>query len=107
MANATVTIDRLEPLQICGKLASKITLNHPLMLRDNVENLVQIFFGQILSTDVRIDTGFLDDLVGTERSDAINIAKGVTNFLFGRDFNAEKTRHDKLSLAVENEYLGK
>ena len=48
MADATVAVDGLEALQIAGNLAAEVALEHPLVLGDEVEDLVELLFGEVL-----------------------------------------------------------
>lgn len=93
MTDATVAVDRLEALQVAGDFTAEIALNHPLVLGDDVEDLVELFFRQRVSALVRIDTGFFDDLVRALRADAVNITEGDRDFLFRGDFYTEETWH--------------
>ena len=93
VANATVAIDRLEALQVAGDFAAEIALNHPLVLGDDVKDLVELFFRERIGALIRIDTGFLDDLVRALRANAVNVTEGDRDFLFRGDFYTEETWH--------------
>ena len=100
VADATVAVDCLQPLQIARDLTAKVTLQHPFVLGDQVEDLVQLLFGQILSTHVRIEARFLHEQVGPGGPDAVDVTEGVRDFLLRGNFDAEETRHGVVRLRV-------
>jgi hypothetical protein len=83
MADATVAIDSLKTLQVAGDFAAEITLNHPLVVGDNVEDLVELFLGKILGAHVGIEPGGVDDEIGTGGANAVDVPEGESDFLFG------------------------
>src|SRR6478736_1166576 len=93
VTDAAVAIDGLEALQVAGDLTAEITLHHPLVVGDDMENLVQLLFGQIRSAHVGIETGGLDDEIGPRGTNTVDIPEGVSDLLFGGKFDAEETRH--------------
>src|SRR6478736_8913573 len=97
VTDAAVAIDRLEALQVAGDLTTKITLHHPLVVGDDVENLVQLLLGKIRGAHVGIETGGLDDEIGPRGANTVDIPEGVSDLLFGGKFDAEETRHGGFS----------
>ena len=93
MTNAPVAVDRLETLQIRGDFAAKVTLKHPLVLGDDVENFIQLLFGEILSAHVGVEPRFFDESIRPRGADAVDVTEGVRDFLFRGDFYTEETRH--------------
>jgi len=93
MADATVAIDRLEALQVRGNFAAKVTLEHPFVFGDDMEDLVELFFREILSPHVGIQACFFNELVGARGAYAVDITEGVRDFLFRGDFYTEETWH--------------
>jgi hypothetical protein len=93
VADATVTIDGLEALQVAGDVTAEITLHHPLVVGDDVQDLVQLLFGQVRGAHVGIEAGGGDDEIGPGRANAVNVPEGVSDLLFGGKFNAEETWH--------------
>ena len=75
-------------------LAAKIALHHPLVLGDDVEDLVELLLGQVLGPHVGVEAGLLDDLVGPVRADAVDVAEGVRDFFLRGDFYTEEARHE-------------
>ena len=93
MADATVAVDRLEALEIGGDFAAEIALEHPLVLGDDVEDLVELLLREVLRPHVGIEAGLFDEEVGPRGTDAVDVTEGVRDFLFRGDFYAEETRH--------------
>ena len=93
MANATIAIDRLEALQITRDLAAKVTLKHPFVLGDDVEDFVQLLLGEVLRPHVGIQATLLDEQIGTGGTDAVDVTEGIRDFLFRGDFYTEETWH--------------
>ncbi len=98
MADAAVAIDRLEALQIAGDVAAQIAFDHPLVLGDDVEDLVELFLSQILGAHVGVEPSLLDDLVGARGADAVDVTEGERDFLLRGDFYTEETWHVGLGL---------
>src|SRR5438093_10042430 len=44
VADAAVTVDRLQSFQVGGNFTAKIALEHPFVLGDQVQDLVELFF---------------------------------------------------------------
>lgn len=93
MADATIAVDGLQALEITGELTTKVTLDDPLVLSDDVKDLVELLLGQILSAHIRIKADLSDNLIGTARADAVNITEGERDFLLRGDFYTEETWH--------------
>lgn len=100
MANATVAVDCLEAFQIGCDFAPEITFKHPFVLGDDVENLVELLFGQVLSAHVGIEPRFFDEGIRPRGADAVDVTEGVRDFLFRGDFYTEETRHMWLGLKL-------
>src|SRR5690606_41870066 len=95
VTNAAVAADRLKALQVGGDLTSKVAFERPLVLGDDLEDPVELLFAQVLRTGGRLDAGFLNDLVGPLRADAVDVAKRVRDLLLRGDINAEETWHKR------------
>jgi hypothetical protein len=94
--DATVTIDRLETFQICGVVTPQITLNHPLMIGDHMQDFVELLFGEILGAGIGVEPDLLDDQIGPLRTDAVDVTERERDFLFRGYFDAEETWHNML-----------
>ena len=106
----TVTVDRLETLQICGVVTPQITLNHPLVISDHMQDFVELLFGEILGAGIGVEPDLLDNQIGPLRSDAVDVTERERDFLFRGYFDAEETWHNrlgwlKIKLTREIEYL--
>ena len=64
MPNATVAINRLQTLQIALDFATQIALDLDLVIRDRMNDLVQLLRGEILRTQIWIDIGLLENAFG-------------------------------------------
>jgi len=93
VADAAVAVDRLEALQVARDVAAQVALDHPFVLGDHVEDLVELLLGEVLRPHVGLEARLLHDLVGARGADAVNIAEGVRDFLFRGDFYTKETRH--------------
>lgn len=93
MTDATVAINRLQTLEIAGNIAPEIALNDPLVIGDDMENLIELLLSEIRSAHVGIKTSSGDDEIGPGGANAIDIPEGVSDLLFGGNFYAEETRH--------------
>jgi hypothetical protein len=89
VADATITIDRLEALEVASDFTAEIAFNHPLVLGDNLKDLVKLLFGKIRSAHVGIEAGFKHNLVGTLWADSVDVTEGDRDFLFRGNFNTE------------------
>ena len=74
-------------------LAAQIALEHPLVLGDDVEDLVQLLFRKILSAHGRIKAESFADLRGAAGADAIDVAERDLYFLVVGNVYAEDSRH--------------
>src|SRR5690606_10982639 len=92
VTNAPVAIDRLQALEIARDITAQIAFHHPLVVGDDMENLVQLLFGQIRGAHVGIKTSGGNDEVSPCRANAVDVSEGVSDLLFGGKFNAEETR---------------
>jgi hypothetical protein len=60
VTDSTVASDLLKTLDVQCNLTTEITLYH-LRILDDLADLVHIIIREILATDIRINTGFLQD----------------------------------------------
>jgi hypothetical protein len=93
VTNASIAIDGLKALQIASDIAAQIALHHPFIISDNMEDFIQLLLGKIRGAHVGIKAGGLNDEIGPSGTNAIDIAEGKADFLFGGEFDAEETRH--------------
>ena len=93
MANASIAIDCLETLQIACDFPSEVALEHPFVLGDDVKNLVELLFREVLRPHIRVKASFLDEQIGPSGTDAVDVTEGKRDFLLSRNIDAEETRH--------------
>ena len=93
MADATVAIDGLETLQVGGDLAAEVALDHPFVLRDDVEDLVELLLSEVLGPHGGIEAGLLDDSGRHGRPDAVDVAERVRDLLLRWNFYTEEAWH--------------
>ena len=73
MADATIAIDGLEALQVGRDIAAQVTLEDPLVLSDQVKDLVELFLREVLGPHVGIKARFLDEDIGPAGADAVDV----------------------------------
>src|SRR5258707_1120355 len=74
MADATVTLDALQSLQVHADLAAQVAFDDVLAVLDGVNDLRKLLFGQILGADARLNVGFREDELRVAGADAVNVA---------------------------------
>ena len=93
MTDATVTVDRLEALEILLEFAAKIAFDRVLVLRDDLDDPVHLLIGQRLGAEIRADFGLLEDELGPGGTNAVNVREGGFNPLVTGNIDTEKARH--------------
>ena len=93
VADPTVTIDALEPLEIGLNFATKITLDRELARLDRVDDFRHLLRTELVRADVRVDPGLLKNASRGGGPDAINVWQGGFDALFAGDINSKKTGH--------------
>ena len=88
MPNATVAINRLQTLQIALDFATQIALDLDLVIRDRMNDLVQLLRGEILRTQIWIDIGLLENASGCGKTDSIDVGQGRFDALVCRNFDS-------------------
>jgi hypothetical protein len=71
-----------------------------LVVGDDVEDLVELLLGEVRGAHVGIKAGGGDDEIGPGRANTVDIPEGISDLLFGGEFNAEETRHNWMWLRV-------
>jgi hypothetical protein len=93
MADATVTIDRLEALEILLQLAAQVALDDVLVFLDDLDDAVELLVGQLLGPDVGADFGLLQHKLRAGRADAVDIRERGFDALVAGDIDTKKTGH--------------
>ena len=89
MADAAITIDRLQASQIGLHVAAQIAFNLDLVVRDRVNDFVQLLRSKILRAQVRIDVCLLENALGRAQADSVNIGEGRLDAFVRRNFYSE------------------
>ena len=89
MAQTAVAVDRLKTFEVGLDLAAKIAFNEKVVGRDRVDDLVELFWRQILCTDGRINVGLFEDLLRPRASNAVDVRQRVVDPFISRDFNSK------------------
>jgi hypothetical protein len=61
VSNPAITIDGLEPFQVSLNFAAQITFDRNLVVRDGVNNFVQLLGGEIFRPHIRVDVCLLEN----------------------------------------------
>jgi hypothetical protein len=89
MPDTAIRIDRLQPLQIALHVAAQITLDLELVVRDRVNDFVQLLRSKILRPQVGIDVRLLENAFGCAQADPVNVGKRRLDALVRWNFNSE------------------
>ena len=81
MTNAAVAADFDQSLDVQSNVSSQVALNNVMMI-DVFTQLGSVFFGQILDTDVGIDTGSSENVFSGFLADTVNIGQADFDALF-------------------------
>ncbi len=87
MADAPITFNSLQAFQIHAQFAAQIPLNHIFTLLDGMNDLGQLLFGEVFSPNLRIDGRLLDNGLGINRAETINVAEGNVDPLLAWNVN--------------------
>jgi len=88
MAETSVATNALKSLQIVCNGSPQVTLDHDLLIYDMVADETKFLLVQFLSSPVRINTRFLEYLLGASRSNAVNVTQRKFYFLAIRYINS-------------------
>jgi len=75
MTNPAVTINRLEALQIALNFTAQIAFDRELIVRNRVNDFVELLWRQIFRAQIRIDTGLLKDPLRSAQTDSVNVSQ--------------------------------
>ena len=89
MTDAAIGINRLQTLQISLHVAAEIAFDLDFVVRDRVNDFVQLLRGKILRAQVRIDIGLLENALGRAQADPINVGERRFDAFLRWDFNSE------------------
>ena len=89
MPDTAIRIDRLEPFQIALHVAAQIALDLELVVRDRMNDLVQLLRSKILRAQVGIDVRLLENALGRAQADSVDVSKRRLDALVRWNFNSE------------------
>jgi hypothetical protein len=91
MTPAANAADVLESLKGHALLTAQVALKGEGLRR--TAQLLDVGVAEVFYPDVRADTGFGQNLLGTGKTDAIHVGEGNLNALFAWDINAGNPSH--------------
>src|ERR1035437_9330893 len=92
MPRTAIGADFNQSLDIQGNFAAKVALNLVTSI-DDLAQPVDLLFGQVTDTSIRIDIGLSKDLLAGRKANPIDIGKGDLDPLFARNINTCNTCH--------------
>ena len=87
--DAAITIDRLQPFQIALQLAPEIAFDRQFARGNCVDDMIELFRGQIFRANIGIDVRLFEDLFRSARTDAINVRQGRFDPFISGNFNSK------------------
>lgn len=93
VANAPVTVDRPQTLEVALQFATQVTFDHDIRGVDRLTDGAQLIFSELTSAQVRVDTRLLQQTPGGHRADAVNVRERRFDALFVGNFYSEKSGH--------------
>jgi len=73
MTDASIRIDRLQTFQIALHVAAQIALDLELVVRDRVNDLIQLLRRKIFRSEVWIDIRLLEDAPRSAKADSVDV----------------------------------
>jgi hypothetical protein len=93
MADAAITFDTLEALEIHAQFAAQIAFDDVLAVLNGVNNLGQLLFVQILGANGGVNAGLGKYDFGIGRANAIDVTQSDIDSLSARYFNTNDSCH--------------
>jgi len=84
MSDSAIAIDFGQTLDVEANLTTKLTLNLVVVF-DLVTKLCDIVLCKVLSSDVGIDSGLCQNVLGALKTDSVNVGKSDLNALVIRN----------------------
>ena len=93
MADAAITFDALEALEVHAQFAAQVAFDDILAVLNRVDALGKLLFSQILRPDGGINVRALQNFFGIDGAYAIDVAQRDVDSLVGRNFHSDNTCH--------------
>jgi len=89
MANAAVTIDGLQALQVALELTAQIAFDEGAAFADCMDDRTELLGCELFRTDVRIDIGLLEHALRGLRPNTVNVRQRRFNALVAGNVNSK------------------
>src|SRR4029434_4272587 len=89
VANAAIGIDRLQTFQITLHVAAEIALDFDLVIRDRMNDLIQLLRRKIFRPDVWVDIRLLENPPRSAKTDSVDIGQRYLDAFVCWNFNSE------------------
>ena len=93
MAQTAVGLDVLQSLEIQAALAAQIAFHEVIALLNDVNDLGQFCLVEVLGTGGGLDAGFLDNIRGDLRPDAVDVSQRNVDALVWGDVDSDDSWH--------------
>ena len=100
VANATITFDALEALQVHAQFAAQVTFDDILAVLNGMNDLRKLGFRQIFGAGAGIDFRDRQNIHRVFGADAVNVTERDINALVRRDFYTNDACHKILTLPL-------
>src|SRR5262249_59910780 len=87
--DAAIRIDRLQAFQVALHFATEIAFDLDLVVRDGVNDFVQLLRRKIFRANVRVDVRLLENSPGCAKADSVNVSERRFDALVCWNFNSE------------------
>jgi hypothetical protein len=88
MTDASIRIDRLQTFQIALHVAAQIALDLELVVRDRVNDLIQLLWRKILCTNVGVDISLLENAPRSAKADSVDVRQRYLDAFVCWNFNS-------------------
>ncbi len=88
MPNPAIAIDCLQTFQVTLHFTAQIAFDLDLVVRDRVDDVIQLLRRKILRAQVGIDIGLLENAPGRVKADSVDIGKRRFDSLIRWNFNS-------------------
>ena len=90
MSDTTIAVNFLHSLDVQTNFTAQVTL-YRVQILDNVTQLSNVLFGEVLCAGIGIDSGLSQNIVSALATDAVDVGQGDLNALVVRNINTSYT----------------